>query len=82
MKKFIVRFGYFDYAIEHTDAVALLDIAGRARVVKRVGYTGPYYVQPDQEPFVDAVSLQEVVDQESAEEPDKFSAATRDVAPF
>ena len=82
MKRFIVRISYADYCIEQADAVELLAIASRMRVVKQNGYQGPYYVQPDQEPWLDTLSLQDVVEPEAAEEPDKFSAATRETASF
>jgi hypothetical protein len=79
-KQFIVRIGYQDYAIENADAVAILAIASRMKRVKQVGYSGPYYIQPDEDPWLDTVSMVEVRDPEP--EPDKFSAATRDAIPF
>lgn len=78
--KFIVRIGYTDYSCEQADAVALLDIASRMKRVKQDGYTGPYFVLPDQEPWIDEVRLQEVLEPEPVEEPDKFGNATNAVA--
>jgi hypothetical protein len=69
-KEFIVRINYTHYAVPKGDAVALLDIASRMRVVKQNGYSGPYFVQPDQEPFVETLSLHEVVTPEPESEPE------------
>lgn len=82
MKMFIARIGYVDYAFEQADAAELLAIAARAKVVKQNGYSGPYYVQHEQEVFVDVLALQEVEFPAVQTEPDKFSAATRETASF
>lgn len=82
MRKFIIRIGYTDYMVEPRDAVALLEIASRMKHVKQSNYTGPYYVQPDQEPWVDLIQMQEVVELETEEQPDKFTKATRETVPF
>jgi hypothetical protein len=83
MKKFIVRISYANYAIEQEDAVALLAIASRMKLVKQNGYNGPQYVQRDhQEPWLDTVSLEEVVELEQSDTLDKFTAATREIIPF
>lgn len=79
-KKFIVRISYTDYAIETADAVALLDIASRMKIVKQAGYSGPYYIQPEQDAWLDTLSLAEVITPEPKPEPDVFGAATRDIA--
>jgi hypothetical protein len=81
MKKFIVRIGYTDYTVESEDAVVLLAIAARMLHVKQVGYSGPYYVQPDQEPWLDQLQMQEVQYIATDGEPGKFTKATREI-PF
>jgi hypothetical protein len=84
-KEFIVRISYTDYAIQKSDAVALLDIASRMKVVKQNGYSGPYYIQPDQEVWLDSLSMHDVLTPEpdlADDAPDVFLAATRDVSPF
>lgn len=67
-KEFIVRISYTDYAVSKGDAVALLDIASRMRVVKQNKHTGPYYVQPEKEPFMDSLQMQEVLMPETESE--------------
>jgi hypothetical protein len=84
-KEFIVRINYTDYAVDKGDAVALLDIASRMKVVKQNGYSGPYYVQPEQEPFMDSLQMQEVLIPEPEKEypvPDAPSAAPDDDIAF
>ena len=81
-KKFIVRIGYVDYAVELADATALLAIAERALPVKQQNYSGPYIVQPDKEIFVDHLALADVFEPVESDKPDVFSTATREVAPF
>lgn len=82
MKQFIVRISYTEYAISPEDAVALLAIASRAQSVKQIGYSGPYYVQPTQEVWLDQITMAEVLNESESEVVDKFSAATRDVVPL
>lgn len=74
-KEFIVRIGYTDYAVQKCDAVALIDIASRMRVVKQSGYSGPYYVQPEEEPFVNGLQMQEVVTPDPESEPETHAPA-------
>jgi hypothetical protein len=85
MKEFIVRINYTDYAVPTTDAVMLLDIASRMRVVKQNGHRGPYYVQPEQEPFIDSLQMHEVMPLEPEKEypvPDAPSANLDDDIAF
>jgi hypothetical protein len=63
MKKFVVRIGYVEYAVEQDDAAELLAIASRALVVERPNYSGPYYVKKEQEQFVDNLQLSEVIEE-------------------
>jgi hypothetical protein len=63
MKKFVVRIGYVEYAVEQDDAAELLAIASRARAVERPNYDGPYYVKKEQEQFVDNLQLSEVIEE-------------------
>lgn len=81
-KKFIVRIGYVDYAVEPEDATALLLIASRSKPVRQEGYRGPYYVQNDDSLFVDNLALADVEDAPADEKPDKFTEATRASIPF
>lgn len=68
MKRFIVRVNYVDYMIEMSDAVVLLDIVSRMSVVKQNDYSGPYFIQPGREPFVESVILADV-EESGTEEP-------------
>lgn len=77
MKKFIVSIGYTTYACEQADAVMLLAIASRMRHVKQSGYSGPYYVQPDQEPWLDTITMADVIEPQPEPEADRFGAATK-----
>jgi hypothetical protein len=74
MKKFVVRIGYVDYAVEQDDAAELLAIASRAQAVERPKYDKPYYVKKEQEQFVDNLQLSEVIE-EAPPDPDVVSVA-------
>lgn len=78
MKKFIVRVNYTDYALDPQDAVALLAIVSRMQVVKQNDYNGPYFVQPDQDTWLDSLSLSEVA-APAEPEIDISSADARDI---
>lgn len=82
MKKFVIQVGYSRYSVEQTDAATLLDIASRMKPVKQVGYSGPYFIQPDEEPPFTTLSIEDVEEQPKEDGPDKFSAATRDTIAF
>jgi hypothetical protein len=62
MKMFIVRIAYTDYAVTGEDALALIGIADRVRVVKQNNWTGPYIVEAEQEAFCTTVTLADVIE--------------------
>lgn len=77
-KMFVCRIGHLEYAISEADAVELLSIASRAVLVKQDSWSGPYFVQPEQAPFVDNLSLHDVEIREAELKPDKYGAATKE----
>lgn len=68
----LARIGGFDYVIAQPDVAALLGIAQRAVPVSRSDWRGPYAPDPSREPFVTAVSIEELADPEPEPEPAPF----------
>ena len=82
MKQFVVTIGYSEYAISAEDALALLQIASRAKRLTGDKWNEPRELDAEQEPFVTGAALAEIVSpaKEADAKHDAFTSATRDVA--
>jgi len=82
MKIMTLRISYKEYAISQEDAVILLGVASRMRMIERPAgkYSGPFQYAKENVPFVEAIALDDLEEPEREAEPlDKFTAATREV---
>lgn len=60
----IVTVGYTEYAVSSEDAIQLLEIAERARPVKRSGYgtRDPWILRTEADPFVSEARIGTVIE--------------------
>lgn len=79
MKKFCVRIGYVDYALDNErDAITLLGIFGRMRALDTSVWNESRRFAEIQDIPVDNISLTEVLERQAEPETDKCSDATQD----